>query len=124
MNGFVNANLEAVVPLDVFDVRGQVQNIHGIIDTGFDGELTLPPALVAVYGLVSCGRLRTLLGDGSIQFVDEYDVTVTWEGQPRLLRTQAIGLEPLIGMELLRNHDVKIEVVDGGSVTITPRPTP
>ena len=40
--GYVNAYREAVIPLTVRGSQAQ-EEIETVIDTGFDGSLTLPP---------------------------------------------------------------------------------
>ena len=47
IEGFVNANREAIVPLSLRGPEGQTREVNAVIDTGYSGALTLPPALVA-----------------------------------------------------------------------------
>ena len=42
--GMVNVNREATIRLGVIDLQGHPQDIEAVIDTGFTGFLTLPPA--------------------------------------------------------------------------------
>jgi hypothetical protein len=51
ITGVVNPNREAIIRLMVAGPGGQQQDIEAIINTGFTGFLTLPPALVAALGL-------------------------------------------------------------------------
>jgi len=51
INGNVNTDLEATILLVVQDVNGQPHDIDAVIDTGFSGFLTLPPALIFALGL-------------------------------------------------------------------------
>jgi len=44
--GAVNAELEAVVLLSVSGPQGKTQEIEAVIDTGYNGYVTLPPAMV------------------------------------------------------------------------------
>lgn len=64
MEDFVNANLEAVVTLPLRGPAGQEQEIDAVIDTGFNGFLTLPPMLVADLGLPVVGDGEAVLADG------------------------------------------------------------
>ena len=47
IEGFVNANLEAVVSLSLRGSGGQEREVGAVIDTGYSGSLALPPSLVA-----------------------------------------------------------------------------
>jgi predicted aspartyl protease len=51
ISGEVNAYREAVVRLPVRSPRGREQAIEAIVDTGFNGYLTLPPDVIAELGL-------------------------------------------------------------------------
>ena len=47
MTGIVNLDLEAVLRLSVGDAAGHSHDVEAVNDTGFNGFLTLPPALFA-----------------------------------------------------------------------------
>ncbi len=121
IEGFVNANLEAVVTIPLQGPAGQTQEVEAVIDTGFNGYLTLPPTLVANLGLPVVGEAEAVLADGRVAAFDVYGVTVVWEDQPRYVESGAVGVDPLLGMGLLDRHDLKIEVEGGGDVVIQSR---
>ena len=50
ITGTVNADYEAVIRLFVQGPAGPAHEVDAIIDTGFNGFLTLPPALVTTLG--------------------------------------------------------------------------
>jgi clan AA aspartic protease len=120
--GSVNSSREATIRLTVLDASGQRHDIQVVIDTGFTGSLTLPPADIAAWGLVWRSQGRALLANGSVEQFDIYPATVIWNGQARHVLAEAANTDPLIGMTLLYGHDLHIEAVDGGRVTITGRP--
>ena len=45
IEGAVNGNSEAIIRLTLRAATGAMQEIDAIIDTGFTGDLTLPPAM-------------------------------------------------------------------------------
>ena len=51
MTGTIDADLAPLLRLTVRDAVGRPHDVETIIDTGFNGFLTLPPALVAALGL-------------------------------------------------------------------------
>jgi clan AA aspartic protease len=122
ITGVVNPNREAIIRLVVAGPRGQQQEIEAIIDTGFTGFLTLPPALVAALGLSWLSRQPGILADGSVDIFDVYVASVLWDGQPRSVEVEAADAEPLVGMSLLDRHSLRIDVLSGGVVTITAFP--
>ena len=122
ITGVVNANHEATIQLVVRGAHGQQETIEAVIDTGFTGSLTLPPMLITALGLPWLGRQRAMLGYGSVRFFDVYAATIIWDGQVRTVETDATDTEPLLGMSLLAGHEVRMQVVDGGTVTIEALP--
>lgn len=118
IEGFVNANLEAVVTLHLQDQAGRTREVDAVIDTGLNGYLALPPTLVASLGLPVVGDGEAILADGSEAVFDVYGVTLWWNGQSRYVETGAVGLDPLVGMSLLDNQNLSIDVTNGGRVAI------
>ena len=118
IEGVVNSAYEAVIPLSLRGPAGQAQEVEAVIDTGFTGFVTLPPALVAELGLVFMGTSEATLADGSEVSFDAYAVTVLWEGQPRDVLIDEADTTPLVGMMLLDRHNLNIDVEDGGRVLI------
>lgn len=118
ITGVVNAFHEAAIRMGVQDVYGQVQEIEAILDTGFNGSLTLPSDLVARLGLSWRTRGSATLANGTEDQFDIYAATVIWDGLPRNILIEAVDTAPLVGMELLRGHDVRMQVIQGGSVII------
>ena len=121
IEGVVNAGYEPVVPLRVQGPSGHTMDIEAVIDTGFTGFLTLPPALMTDLRLRYRGRGWATLADGSEVPFDVYGVTVLWDGLPRQIEVDEADNTPLVGMRLLDGHDLNIQVVDGGSVVIQAR---
>jgi clan AA aspartic protease len=118
ITGTVNADYEAVIRLRVQGPTGHAHEVEAIIDTGFNGFLTLPPALVTALGLIHLSRGRALLANGSEELFDIYGVTMLWDGQQRYVEADAVDTTPLVGMSLLDGYDLHIQVADGGDVVI------
>ena len=81
IEGAVSGNSEAIIRLALHAATGATQEIDAIIDTGFAGDLTLPPALIRRLKLSWKGRGQALLADGDMHTFDEYVGTVSWNGQ-------------------------------------------
>ena len=118
IEGVVNANLEAVVTLPLQDPSGRTREVEAVVDTGFNGYLTLPPMLMEDLELPVVGDGEAVLADGSEAAFDVYGVTVLWDGQPMYVETGAVGVDPLVGMALLDGHNLNIDGENGGRVLI------
>ena len=118
IEGVVNAAYEAIVVLHLRGPNGHSRQIEAVVDTGYNGFLTLPPSVVADLGLPYRGHSEAILADGSVAEFDVYGVTVSWDGSARYISANAADSAPLLGMALLDGHDLSIRVRSGGRVLI------
>lgn len=118
IEGFVNARLEAILPLSLRGPRGPEREVDAVIDTGYSGSLTLPPSLVAELGLPYVLSSKATLADDTEVGFNVYSVTTLWDSGPRRIEADAVGSTPLVEMALLDNHDLSIQVREGGRVVI------
>ena len=121
IQGLVNAAYEAVIRITVQGPSGERREIEAVVDTGYNGFLTLPQDLVTELGLVYRDRGRAILADGSEAFFDIYDVAVLWDNLLRNTRASAADATPLVGMALLDRHSLYVEVENGRGVVIEAR---
>jgi predicted aspartyl protease len=63
ITGLVRSDCQATIRLTVRGPTGQEQEIEAIIDTGFDGWLSLPPSIIVLLNLDWRQRGRALLVD-------------------------------------------------------------
>src|SRR5436190_16264135 len=105
ITGTVNSAREAVVRLTVQDPAGQEHEVEAVIDTGYNGALLLPPALVSTMSLPFRRRGRALLADGSETVFDIHEATVQWDYKPRRIPIDVADTDPLVGMALLYGHE-------------------
>ncbi len=118
IQGVVNQRCEATLPLVVGNANGQRQVIDAVIDTGFNGFLTLPSAVITTLDLSWNASDLVTLGDGSETLFDLYSVTIIWDGQYREIDVAESETEPLIGMALLYGYRLQIDAIEGGIVRI------
>lgn len=116
--GVVNLRREATLPLIVGNSSGQRESINTVIDTGFDGFLSLPSEKIICLGLPWRTSNTATLGDGSEVLFDFYTATVIWDGQYREIDIAASETEPLLGMAMLYSYQLQVDNVEGGRVTI------
>jgi clan AA aspartic protease len=113
MHGVVNQNCEATISIVVAN-----KLVDTVIDTGFSGFLTLPSDIIAALGLTWKGRDIATLGDGTACIFEVYIATVIWDGEYLTIDINESETVPLIGMRLLRGYDLRIQAIEGGTVTI------
>src|SRR5262249_1070786 len=104
--GSVTAQRETRVRLIILDMAHQPPDVDAVIDTGFNGFLTLPRALVQTLQLPLAGNRRVTLGDGSTVVLDLYLATIVWDTQPREVLVLAAEGGSLMGMAILYGHRV------------------
>jgi clan AA aspartic protease len=118
------ADSEAVVEIEIANFQGDSRRISVIVDTGYNGDLTLPRSVIAFMNLPSAGLRRARLADGGETVLQSFAAVLTWHGASlRVIATQTAG-KSLLGMALLSACRLTIDVVDGGQVKIEPLQSP
>ena len=116
--GSVTSDREAIIRLRVRGPSGVEEEIEAVIDTGFDGCLSVSPALIASLGLAWRRRGRALLAGGTEAVFDIHEGLVIWDGQPRRIAIDSAEMVPLVGMTLLDGYELNIQVRPTGRVEI------
>jgi predicted aspartyl protease len=76
--GTVESSGEALVPLTVEGLGsgGQQRDITALLDTGFNGFLALPPALIGELDLEQISREQYMTAGGAMHFTGVYGAAV------------------------------------------------
>src|SRR5687768_13692641 len=85
-----------------------VLDVEFVIDTGFEGYLTLLPAALRAMGLPFDQQIETVLADGSRRLINAHRATILWHGQALEILVLAMGRRPLLGTLLLDGNDLSI----------------
>jgi clan AA aspartic protease len=109
---------EGRVRVKVKGLRGREQEVDAVVDTGYTAALTLPGALIAALGLRWRSVDRATLADGSESIFEVFEAKVVWDGKVRRILVDEADTDPLVGMRLLRGHELKMQVRARGKVTI------
>ena len=118
ISGRVDALRQARVQLEVQRSDERFETIDTVIDTGFDGHLTLPPQMIAELGLEPDEPSDVVLATGSKERVNIWRGNVLWHDRPRpVLALEASGA-PLLGMELLEDSQLTLQARINGDVLI------
>lgn len=89
-----------------------------VLDTGFEGALTLPPNAVAVLGLPFVQEMSANLADDSSIKTNIHAATIIWNGAEIDVAVLAMGKRPLLGTALLANKRLGVDFEENGTVTI------
>lgn len=118
ITGIVNDRGEALIRLVVGDRGNQRLVVDSVLDTGYTGFLTLPPAVITALELTWLGSEEGTLGDGSLHNFDVYSAQIIWDGTFRTIKVNESDTQSLLGVGLLYGYEVCIETIAGGSVKI------
>ena len=118
ISGMVNADFEAIISLSICDSDGKSYTQDVIIDTGFNGWLSLPPDLINQLNLKWKRRGRAILGDGSECVFNVYEAVVIWDGDYLTIPIDEADSEPLVGMSLMEGYQLTVQVFEEGKVEI------
>ncbi|WP_392535839.1 clan AA aspartic protease [Nostoc sp. C117] len=118
ITGFVNIEFEPIIPLPIRRADGKVFTQDAIVDTGFNGWLSLPPDLIAELNLKWKRRGRAILGDGSECVFNVYEAIVIWDDTFLTIPVDEANAEPLVGMSLMEGYQLTMQVFEGGLVEL------
>jgi len=92
--------------------------IECVVDTGFEGALTLPLDIVAALNLPYVTRISANLANDSNVITRLHLATIVWHGVEREVIVLALGRRPLIGTALIEDYHLSVDFCEGGSVII------
>ena len=118
IRGVLNDRLEPMVVLEISSGDGRFQPINALLDTGFDGYLTLHSDTVARLGLEYAEHIPMILADGEEIEAPAHAGAVKWFGEERSIDVIAMDGLPLLGMRLLAGCKITIRAHPGGEVLI------
>lgn len=121
IEGEVSADRFPLISLIVFASDGSTLKLSLKVDTGFTGWITLPPELIETMVLPRAGFRRVALADGSVLELPGFYVEVVWLDVIRTVVCLATTNTYLAGMSMMYGCSLRMDVVDGGRITIRQR---
>jgi clan AA aspartic protease len=119
ITGIVNEEFEPIILLSICGSNGKIYPQDAIVDTGFNGWLSLPPDLIAELNLKWKRRGRAVLGDGSECVFNVYEAVLVWDGNLLTIPIDEADSEPLVGMSLMEGYQLTVQVFEGGHVELS-----
>jgi len=118
IEGRINNRYEPVVTITVVSPTGESRELEAVVDTGFNGFVILPPDLVQELDLPFLNSSQAFLADDREINVQVHQATLTWDGVSRRVRATASGTTALVGMQLMTDHRLEMDIRIGGAVRI------
>lgn len=113
---------QAIIDVAIEGTDGASVSIAAIIDTGYNGAVTLPNQIIRSLGLPLMGHRRGRLADGSVVITKTCRGVVRWFGESREVLVAEMTGTPLVGMALLTGCRLTIDAFEGGQITIAKLP--
>jgi clan AA aspartic protease len=116
-SGFLNSDGAPVLSLEVRGPEGE-QSVDAVIDTGFNGALTLPPEWIDALGLPQSGEESVSLADGRVIVVPLYVGYVILDEQAYEVDIAKAQTDPLAGTLLFWGFSLYVEFQSDGAVDV------
>ncbi|MBW4441207.1 MAG: clan AA aspartic protease [Plectolyngbya sp. WJT66-NPBG17] len=92
--------------------------VEFVVDTGFEGFLTLPLHMIVELDLPYIAKIQANLADNSKIATNAHAVKIIWNGVERDVIVLAMGRRPLVGTALLEDYHLSIDFHEGGTVLV------
>lgn len=118
IRGRVNQRLEPVVNVSILDDHDIAHSFESILDTGFNGHLTLPSDVIKRLGLNYSGQRAVATADGFTHNVDVFTARLLLHENWRPIFVIRLDSPPLLGMRSLLRCRLSMNVYSGGRVVV------
>src|ERR1051325_6216016 len=102
------------VSLELPTLNGRYVSVEFILDTGFDGDISLPSAFLRRFDSSPAFSTMRELADGSYREFAMHSMTIQWNGEEREIEVLVLEREPLLGTMLPDGGRITIDLVEGG----------
>lgn len=114
------ATLKPVIELHVYGPSGNKARVQAVVDTGFTEELTLPAYAVNALNLPFVFDEKLTMANDEATTFDVFIASIDWNGRVRTIKIHLTEGDPLIGMAMLRDHDLHVRAIPDGLVSVKP----
>ncbi len=112
--------LRLFVTVVLFDRDGQRHWHRPLLDTGFNGGMTLPGNKIDDLGLEYLTNTRMMLADGNLVVVPTYEIPMLWRDEIEVVKVFRMEGDPLLGMDLMRGARIEFDATHLGEILAKP----
>ena len=116
-SGLFTPDSEPAIELDIVGPDG-ARSFDAIIDTGFNGGITLPMNWIEALGLSQAGDEQMVLADGSLTAAPLFDAYVVLNEMAYDVVVAGASGKPLAGTNLFRGFSLYVEFAPDGAVEL------
>ena len=117
MTGAVQ-NLQACLTVRLILPNGRQVGLEFVVDTGFEGALTLPLETITQLELPFELELDSVLADGNAVLTPVHSATILWQNKQIDVAILGLGERSLLGTALLASYRLTVDFLESGQVTI------
>jgi clan AA aspartic protease len=92
--------------------------VECILDTGFDGDIALPPALISKLAIRNSDSRLIRFADGSVRNRPYFEIELEWREELTVAEVIIIEGNALLGTGLMASGSIHIDMIEGGEVSI------
>lgn len=118
IEGQINEQFEAMMTLTVNSPDGATEEVEAVIDTGFNGFLCLPEPVVQRLHLPYLNSTTAFIADDRRRILRIHQAQIDWDGSSKTVEAHASGATALVGMQLMEDHRLEMDIRIGGAVRI------
>ena len=123
IEGRITNGVEAIASLRLIGRQCQVEAIPAVVDTGFTSDLTLPRSDIRDLNYIQYGTFEITLADGSTVEAPVFEGLIDWFGKKQSILVLQTDSEALLGMRLMQNCRLTMDIVPDGKFNIVPLET-
>ena len=118
IEGHINEQFEAMITLTVNSPDGTTEEVEAVVDTGFNGFLCLPETVVQRLHLPYLNSTIAFMADDRRRILRIHQAQIHWDGTSRTVEAHASGATALVGMQLMKDHRLEMDIRIGGAIRI------
>ena len=121
ITGIVNPDFDPINHISICGSDGKVYTQDAIVDTGFNGWLSLPPDLIAKWNLKwkRRGRAFLVMEVNASSMSIKYKAVLFSGGNFLTILIDEGDSEPLVGMSVMEGYQLMVQVPEGGHVELS-----